>query len=68
MQPNNEQQTAIDHTGHTCLFAGAGAGKTFVIKEHIFRVVKERVVDISREHVDDEIFEKELRGTFLKSR
>lgn len=66
MQPNKEQQIAIDHTGNTCLFAGAGAGKTFVIKEHIFRVVKERVIELSREHIDNELFEKELRAYLSK--
>jgi ATP-dependent helicase/nuclease subunit A len=66
MTPNSEQQLAIDSNGNTCLFAGAGAGKTFVIKEHIFRVVKEQVLKISQECVDNEIYEKELRSYLSK--
>lgn len=62
MQANEEQQYAIDLNGNTCLFAGAGAGKTFVIKEHVYRVVKEKTQAINKRCLEDYDFEKSLRS------
>lgn len=61
MQANEEQSLAIGLRGNTCLFAGAGAGKTFVIKEHVFSVVVEKVLEINQQYFENTDFEKKVR-------
>ena len=38
--PNQEQLVAIEHNGGVLLQAGAGSGKTFVLKEHLIYLTK----------------------------
>ena len=39
--PNDEQELAIKHHGGVLLSAGAGAGKTFVLVEHIKHLLEQ---------------------------
>lgn len=65
-EPNPEQKLAISQRGNACLFAGAGAGKTFVITEHVFEVLSEIVIEVQRSQASYEEFNKELRKRFSK--
>lgn len=47
--PNQEQLTAINHTGGKILSAGAGSGKTFVLIEHIISRLEVLKLEISKD-------------------
>ncbi len=62
--PNQEQKLAIEHQGGVLLSAGAGAGKTFVLVEHAFFLVKSFFDKKSFSHPSD--CENQLRDYFSK--
>lgn len=62
--PNPEQKRAIEHYGGVLLKAGAGSGKTFVLKEHIVYRVEKWIEEFRQgEFLDFEIF---LKGKLRK--
>lgn len=52
MNPNFEQEQAINSFEGTCLSAGAGAGKTFVIVEHFFALITKEIKKIDQSQID----------------
>lgn len=44
--PNIQQEKAINATGGTCLSAGAGSGKTFVIVEKLLKIIESKKLDL----------------------
>ena len=60
--PNNEQELAIKHHGGVLLSAGAGAGKTFVLVEHIKYLVEQFLV--SNQGCSPSDLEKKITNEF----
>ena len=60
--PNNEQELAIKHHGGVLLSAGAGAGKTFVLVEHIKYLVEQFLG--SNQGCSPSDLEKKIRNEF----
>ena len=50
--PNEEQLKAIEHQGGVLLSAGAGSGKTFVLKEHILYLCKQWMKEYKQSSLD----------------
>ena len=62
--PNPEQKKAIEHHGNVLLKAGAGSGKTFVLKEHIVYLV-DKLINESMVELDSLIsFESKVKSFF----
>jgi ATP-dependent helicase/nuclease subunit A len=51
--PNLEQTQAIEHFGGVLLSAGAGAGKTFVLREHFIYLLKSYIEKTSGETIEN---------------
>lgn len=64
--PNSEQLKAIEHTGGVLLKAGAGSGKTFVLKEHLIYLTRKWMREFQSEAMTDEEFPIYLKGKFRK--
>jgi ATP-dependent helicase/nuclease subunit A len=62
--PNNEQIKAIEHFGGVLLKAGAGSGKTFVLKEHMIFLTRNWIKEFGQSI--DEDFSGFIRGKFKK--
>jgi ATP-dependent exoDNAse (exonuclease V) beta subunit len=62
--PNSEQLLAIEHHGGVLLKAGAGSGKTFVLKEHMIYLSKEWVKEYKSGPVGD--FDSFIKSKFRK--
>lgn len=62
--PNSEQLKAIEHTGGVLLKAGAGSGKTFVLKEHMIYLTKEWIKEYKSEPIGD--FDQYIKSKFRK--
>ena len=53
---NNEQLKAIEHFGGVLLKAGAGSGKTFVLKEHMIYQCQSWIEDFKKNHKDEDFY------------
>lgn len=62
--PNSEQLLAIEHHGGVLLKAGAGSGKTFVLKEHMIYLSKEWIKEFKSHPVGD--FDSFIKSKFRK--
>ncbi|MCT4643264.1 MAG: UvrD-helicase domain-containing protein [Bacteriovoracaceae bacterium] len=66
---NAEQLKAIEHNGGVLLSAGAGSGKTFVLKEHILYLTKNIIDKTDKEELEKELvsfFKQTILMTFTK--
>jgi hypothetical protein len=63
--PNEEQKTAIEHRGGVLLKAGAGSGKTFVLKEHMIYLVKIWILEYRKTN-SIESFDSFIKSKFRK--
>jgi ATP-dependent helicase/nuclease subunit A len=61
---NSEQLAAINHSGGVVLQAGAGSGKTFVLKEHIFHLLELERHKLSNSN--PEVTRKSIRTFYSK--
>lgn len=64
--PNPEQLKAIEHQGGVLLKAGAGSGKTFVLKEHLIYLAKGWIEEAKGKGSTLEEFEIDLKKKFRK--
>lgn len=62
--PNSEQLLAIEHRGGVLLKAGAGSGKTFVLKEHMIYLSKQWIIEFQNNPIGD--FETFIKSKFRK--
>jgi ATP-dependent helicase/nuclease subunit A len=65
-EPNPEQKAAIEHRGGVLLQAGAGAGKTFVLIEHIKYLVGQWIEEFKLTGNDNILFKSFLKSQFNK--
>ena len=63
--PNSEQLLAIEHNGGVLLKAGAGSGKTFVLKEHMVYLVKSWISQYKNEQPIED-FSSYIKGKLRK--
>ncbi len=59
---NSEQLKAIEHNGGVLLKAGAGSGKTFVLKEHMIYQCQGWIDTFKKNHKDEDFY------TYIKSK
>ena len=64
--PNQEQLAAIEHSGGVLLSAGAGSGKTFVLKEHMLYLVENWMQEFSASGQTSNEFSSFIKGKFRK--
>ena len=64
--PNREQQSAINHNGGVLLQAGAGSGKTFVLKEHLIHLSRLLIEQANKAGLDNNEFSILVRQKFRK--
>jgi ATP-dependent exoDNAse (exonuclease V) beta subunit len=64
--PNSEQLKAIEHQGGVLLKAGAGSGKTFVLKEHLIYLAKGWIQEAKEKGSTLDEFEIDLKKKFRK--
>ena len=64
--PNSEQKLAIEHDGGVLLKAGAGSGKTFVLKEHMIYLAKNWIHEFKQMNNDLSEFEINIKNKFRK--
>lgn len=64
--PNQEQQKAITHTGGVLLKAGAGSGKTFVLKEHLIYLSHLMISEARSEALDLDQFQIRVKQKFRR--
>ena len=59
--PNSEQLKAIEHSGGVLLKAGAGSGKTFVLKEHLLYLAGKWIQEFKSENPNVDEFDIFIR-------
>lgn len=64
--PNQEQQVAIAHSGGVLLRAGAGSGKTFVLKEHLIHLSRLMISEAKKEALDLDQFQIRIKQKFRR--
>lgn len=64
--PNAEQKIAIEHNGGVLLKAGAGSGKTFVLKEHMIYLAKNWIREFADGQAEQLNFESFIKGKLRK--
>lgn len=64
--PNSEQLKAIEHFGGVLLKAGAGSGKTFVLKEHMLFLASNWIKSALSEGKTEEEFKLQVRSNLRK--
>lgn len=64
--PNQEQLKAIEHSGGVLLKAGAGSGKTFVLKEHIIYLSRNWIQEFKQTPQIAEDFSGFIKAKFRK--
>ncbi len=62
--PNAEQIKAIEHKGGVLLKAGAGSGKTFVLKEHVIYLTREWINEYKGNPLED--FSQFIKSKYRK--
>lgn len=62
---NSEQLKAIEHNGGVLLKAGAGSGKTFVLKEHMIYLASKWIAEYRQSH-EMKDFDQYIKGKFSK--
>ena len=65
--PNSEQIKAIEHSGGVLLSAGAGSGKTFVLKEHLIYLCTELIKKSRTEGITIEEFSVRVNRMFKRT-
>lgn len=64
--PNSEQLKAIEHKGGVLLKAGAGSGKTFVLKEHMVHLSENWIKEFKETNNNISEFEMFIKKKFRK--
>lgn len=65
--PNEEQQVSIEHSGGVLLKAGAGSGKTFVLKEHLIYLSRLEIETAQKKGLGLEEFKAQIKQKFKRT-